>query len=219
MRPGVTVLQLDTHFPRIAGDVGSTDSYDCEIEIIRIPGASVAGVVTDRPDQIDVAPFVDALRAARGDVVVTSCGFLSYWQSHLAALIDRPFLSSSLIALDRLDDPETTAILTYDATRLGGVHLGGNSRFVRSIIGLNKDAHLRAVIGGDASTLDAAKAARETVDTVRAQTTKSLRTLVLECTNLPPYKGALAAAFDVEIIDILTEIEAVRPKSIRPAFL
>ena len=89
---------------------------------------------------------------------------------------------------------------------------------MRSIIGLNQDAHLRAVIGGDASTLDAAKAARETVDTVRAQTTNSLRTLLLECTNLPPYKGALAAAFDVQIIDILTEIEAVRPKSIRPAF-
>ena len=215
---GVTVLQLDTHFPRIAGDVGSTDSYACEVEIIRIKGASVAGIVTDRPDQIDIAPFEAALKAAKGDVIVTSCGFLSFWQDHLAELIDRPFISSSLIALDRLDDPDSTAILTFDATRLGPTHLGRNARFAPCIIGLDSDAHLRAVIGGDEPELDAEKAARETVETVRGQTT-ALQTLVLECTNLPPYKRALAAAFDVKIIDILTEIEAVRPKSIRPEFL
>ncbi|MFT6022084.1 MAG: hypothetical protein ACI9PY_000189 [Ascidiaceihabitans sp.] len=219
MRPGVTVLQLDTHFPRVAGDVGSADSYACEIEVLRVTGASVGGIVTDRPDQIDIAPFEAALRAARGDVIVTSCGFLSYWQAHLAALVDRPFIASSLGALDRLDDPDSTAILTYDATRLGAAHLGQNQRFAPCIIGLDKTAHLRAVIGGDARTLDQDKAARETVATVQAQTTNALRTLVLECTNLPPYKSALAAAFDVDIIDILTEIEAVRPKSIRPAFL
>lgn len=219
MRPGVTLLQIDTHFPRIAGDVGSVDSYDCDIEVIRIKGTSVTGIVTDRPQDIDITPFVDALRIARGDVVVTSCGFLSYWQTHLAALIDRPFISSSLNALDRLSDPETTAILTYDATRLGTVHLGANARFAPSIIGLEADSHLRAVIGGNAHALDASIAARETVATVRARTTDTLRTLVLECTNLPPYKGALKDAFDVEIIDILTEIEAVRPRSINPAFL
>ena len=135
---GVTVLQLDTHFPRIAGDVGSTDSYTCEVEIIRIKGASVAGIVTDAPDQIDITPFESALKAARGDVIVTSCGFLSYWQAHLEALVDRPFISSSLVALDRLDDPETTAILTYDATRLGPAHLGHNARFASCIIGLEE---------------------------------------------------------------------------------
>jgi hypothetical protein len=219
MRPGVTVLQLDTHFPRIAGDVGSTDSYACEAEVIRISGASVAGIVTDRPDQIDITPFETALKAAKGDVIVTSCGFLSYWQTHLGTRVDRPFISSSLVALDRLDDPASTAILTYDAARLNHAHLGNNARFAPCIIGLGQDAHLRAVIGGDEPELDADKAARETVETVRARTNSALQTLVLECTNLPPYKRALAAAFDVKIIDILTEIEAVRPKSIRPEFL
>jgi hypothetical protein len=221
MRPAVTVLQLDTHFPRIAGDVGARETYVDEVEVFRINGASVAGIVTSDPSLIDIAPFEAALKAAKGDVVVTSCGFLSFWQAHLAALCDRPFIGSSLIALDRLTDhaPETLAVLTFDATKLGAAHLGQNTRFAPSIIGLDPNAHLRGVIGGDIATLNAAQAARETVATVQVQTTSALKTLLLECTNLPPYKPALRAAFDVQIIDILTEIERIRPNTIQPDFL
>jgi hypothetical protein len=221
MRPAVSVLQLDTHFPRIAGDVGSYETYVGDVEIIRVSGASVAGVVTGDPASIDIAPFEAALKAARGDVIVTSCGFLSYWQGYLETLTQRPFVSSSLGALDRLADRpiDGLAILTYDAAKLGASHLGKNARFAPCIIGLDPDAHLRAVIGGGATTLDAKRAAHETVETVRAQTTNALQTLLLECTNLPPYKDALRSAFDVEIIDILTEIERAKVGSIRPAFL
>ena len=88
-----------------------------------------------------------------------------------------------------------------------------------SIIGLNPNAHLRAVIGGDRAKLDIDRAARETVETVGAATTNQLEILLLECTNLPPYKGALRRAFDIEIIDILTQIERVRPRTVQPDFL
>ena len=45
------------------------------------------------------------------------------------------------------------------------------------------------------------------------------RALLLECTNLPPYKAALAARFDLEIFDILTLIHSVNPDIVDPAFL
>ncbi|MDC0136656.1 hypothetical protein OAI26_08460, partial [Sulfitobacter sp.] len=91
MIPRVTVLQLDTYFPRIAGDVGCEETYSRPPQIIRIGGASVGRIVTNRPQDIDIEPFVQALAHADGDIIVTSCGFLSYWQAHLAALTDRPF--------------------------------------------------------------------------------------------------------------------------------
>ncbi len=52
----VTVLQLDTDFPRIAGDVGCKESYARPPQIIRVKGASVGRIVTDRPQDIDIAP-------------------------------------------------------------------------------------------------------------------------------------------------------------------
>jgi hypothetical protein len=40
--PAVTVLQLDTSFPRIPGDVACPQTYLGEVEVIRIAQASVA---------------------------------------------------------------------------------------------------------------------------------------------------------------------------------
>ena len=45
------------------------------------------------------------------------------------------------------------------------------------------------------------------------------KALLLECTNLPPYKPALAARFGLEIFDILTLIDSVNPDIVDPAFL
>ena len=91
-RPALSVLMLDTAFPRIAGDVACPDSYREAVELIRVP-ARVADVVRADPEALDVAPWEDALARARGDVVTTSCGFLAPWQAHLAALADRPVLA------------------------------------------------------------------------------------------------------------------------------
>ena len=60
----ITLLQLDTHFPRIPGDVGSVDTYKCELEIIRVPNATVEQVVNANPSQIDLDPFFDAIDKA-----------------------------------------------------------------------------------------------------------------------------------------------------------
>jgi phosphoribosyl-ATP pyrophosphohydrolase len=123
--------------------------------------------------------------------------------------------------LDRLSGHnfEALSILTFDSAKLGTAHLGNNAHFAPLIIGLNPNAHLRTVISDDGAVIDIDRAGRETVETVRAATTNQLDTLLLECTNLPPYKGALRSAFDIEIIDILTEIERVRPHTIQPTFL
>ena len=76
----LTVLQLDTAFPRLPGDVASPDSYDCAIDIVTIPAATVKTIVTDHPDHIDISGFEAAIdlidrTADDNDVITTSCGF------------------------------------------------------------------------------------------------------------------------------------------------
>jgi len=222
MKPAVTVLQLDTHFPRVPGDVGCPDTYRDPVEIIRIPLAKVAQIVSNRPDLVDIAPFEDALGMAHGDIVVTSCGFLSYWQDHLAALTAKPFISSALIALkDLKNSHEASEVLTvtFDAKHLTTTHFGDNASFARTLIGLSDIMHLRDVIANDRPDLDGALAGREIAALVRAALQDSHRHLLLECTNLPPYKAAIRAETDLPITDILTCIEAARPGTIQPQFL
>jgi hypothetical protein len=211
MIPRVTVLQLDTDFPRIAGDVGCADSYARAPQIIRIKGADVGRIVTNRPQDIDIAPFEEALKRATGDIITTSCGFLSYWQEHLAALTDRPFVSSALTALETLSaqySPDQLRILTFDASSLGAQHLGMHPQYATSILGLSPDTHLRQVISQNRRALDPDRAGPQIASLLSAAQTNIHQHILLECTNLPPYRAAITAATGLPITDILSVIEA-----------
>lgn len=217
--PRVTVLQLDTRFPRVPGDVGCPETYTEPPQILTIPGATVARIVTPAPEGIDIAPFEAALARATGDVVVTSCGFLAPFQNRLAGRTDRPFIASSLSALQRLDvPPANLLILTFDASSLTPAHLGGRPDYLASVVGLPPDMHLRQVIAQGLGKLDTDRSARDVVALARSALRPHHRHILLECTNLPPYKAALREATGLPVTDILTLIEDAAPGSIRPEF-
>lgn len=219
MRPLVTILQLDTNFSRIAGDVGCVDTYIDPPEIMRVPKASVANIVTSDPESVDLEPFYTALAKAKGDIITTSCGFLAPFQDMLQARTQRPFIASSLQRLPNIT-PDKWRILTFDAptlTRL--LERNGGMHYSNQIIGLPENCHLREVISTDSETLNVAQATAEIADLWAANATPDIQHLLLECTNLPPYKPALRAIMNIPITDILTLIEDTRPGTIRPAFL
>lgn len=222
MAPTVSVLQLDTDFPRVPGDVGCPETYCENVEIIRISGATVGVIVSDRPDLIDIEPFEKAVRRATSDLIVTSCGFLSYWQDHLAALTEKSFVSSALTALDRLSliyEPGEVMILTFDDASLTPQHLRRHAKFAAGIVGLPKQMHLRQVISGNQVTIDIARATEELTSFIAANQRPHHKHLLLECTNLPPYKAQMQAVTGLPASDILTLIEAKQPRSIQPQFL
>jgi len=220
MRPALTILQLDTHFPRVPGDVACAETYQEEIEIIRIPAASVGRIVTDRPSSIDIAPFAEAVRRAQGKIIATSCGFLAHWQDHLQTSCTRPVIASALLALsDLASRGHRPSVLTFDAEKLQAGHPEVLSKYADQVIGLSPDMHLRQVIEGDATTFDQHRAETEITALVKDRVTSECQVLLLECTNLPPYKAALRHVFKGQIFDILTGIEAARPGTVRPRFL
>ena len=76
------------------------------------------------------------------------------------------------------------------------------------------------MIADDLPELDSARAEAEIIDLVAGlMAQRPVRALLLECTNLPPYKAALKKRFDVEIFDILTQIHLMNPDIVESAFL
>ena len=222
--PTLSLLQLDTHFPRIAGDVGSPETYRARLEPHVVPDLSVEKVITAAPRANDLAGVESILARARGDVITTSCGFLGIWQDRLADAAPAPFLASSLTGLPDLMEryaPEELAILTFDAATLTAPAFGPMlNGFAGPVIGLPSISHLRQVIANDETDLDRARAEAEIIDLVAGlMARRPVRALLLECTNLPPYKAALKKRFDIEIFDILTQIHLVNPDIVDPAFL
>ncbi len=202
--------------------MGCPDSYTGDVEILRIASASVSKIVSNQPDKIDMAPFERALQQASGDVIVTSCGFLSYWQAHLAIQTTKPFISSSLIALERLSDlynPGEILILTFDEHALTSQHLGVFSDYASGIVGLPEQMHLRQVISENRTDLNADLAAQELTHFIATQQQPQHKHLLLECTNLPPYKAQMKHVTGLPITDILTLIEARSPGAITSQFL
>uniref|UniRef100_UPI003F695D8D hypothetical protein n=1 Tax=Candidatus Puniceispirillum sp. TaxID=2026719 RepID=UPI003F695D8D len=170
----LTVLQLDTAFPRLPGDVASPDSYDCAIDIVTIPTATVKAIVTDYPDHTDISGFEAAIdlidrTADDDDVIATSCGFLCYWQKHLARRTRLPFVGSALIDMPRLQAQygQRLGILTFDAhTLTQPAYARTLAGFDGPIVGLPKTAHLRQVITQNAAHLDKQRAEAELIELV-----------------------------------------------------
>lgn len=220
----LSLLQLDTGFPRIAGDVGCRETFRAELDIHVLDDLSVARVVTPDPQADDMDRLGAVLSAAHGDVITTSCGFLSVWQDRLAARAPAPFVSSALHALPsilRRYESSELAILTFDAATLRAPAFAPSLHgFDGPITGLADGSHLKQVIADDLPRLDAARAEAEVTDLVAGLVARHRpKALLLECTNLPPYKPALAARFGLEIFDILTLIDSVNPDIVDPAFL
>ena len=217
------MLQLDTKFPRIPGDVGCAETFQCELEIIRVPAATVAKIVTARPDEIDLRPFEDAIASATGDLITTSCGFLAPHQARLAQACDAPFVASALCQLPELAarySPSQLGIITFDSEKLDAAHLPINcTDYAGSIYGLANDSHLRDVISNDKTDLDPEKATADVCAVAQHEIPNTIDAILLECTNLPPYKASLRRFKNVEIFDILTAIEARLPSAVNPRFL
>ena len=220
----VSVLQLDTRFCRVPGDVGCGDSYVNAPEIIRVPRTSVADVVSDQPNQIDLDPFLKAIEQAKGDVIVTSCGFLSPFQDQLQSVTHKPVIASVLNMLSDLKvmkGAERSSVLTFNAGRLVDAHFphpyhAGDFR----IVGLHPDNPLRQRIEGDVPDyFDPSDMQDAVMHDFAASTTPTTETVVLECTNLPPYKPQMRRNSDVRIVDILSAIEHIAPKTIAPQYL
>ena len=226
----LTVLQLDTRFPRIAGDVASPESYLEPVDIRIIPRASVDAVVSHHPECLDISGFEAALarinEAGNEGIVATSCGFLFYWQEHLAALTKRRLITSSLCCLEavcRKYDTSKTAIITFDADVLAStVYAPLMGDFDGAIIGLDHRHHLHQVISSDLPRLDSRRAEKELLAHLAGKLA-GIEAVILECTNLVPYKAALKEAFGVAVFDIMTCIDDVSPGLssglVKPAFI
>lgn len=215
----VGVIMLDTRFPRPPGDIGNPETFGGQAIYEIVPGAEANRVVrAGAPDPALLAPFVaarDRLVAAGAGLVATSCGFLVRFQDKLAAGCPVPVVASSLVALPELAARHgRVGVITIHAARLTPEYLAAAGAAADTPVeGVESGRELAQKLLGDAPELDLAAAARDVVEAgLRLQArVPGLAAVLLECTNMPPYRAALAAALGLPVFDILTVLEARAP--------
>ena len=230
----LVILQLDTHFPRIPGDIACKDTYQRPVGIQTIDRAQVASVVNADPNGLDISGFTAALasletigdtsKASKDQIISTSCGFMIYFQESFSKMTDKTFISSSLVALPelrrRFPDPEIM-VITFDADVLASpAYQPALDGFAGPVIGLEKWMHLYEVISQDLDELDFHKAELEMDQLITAALRCCpVKAIMLECTNLPPYKHVIRRHFTGEIIDCLSVLEAASPGLVKDQYL
>ena len=212
----LSVFQLDTNFPRFKGDVASRQTYSEDINIIKIDKSTVSKITQKAPQKSELVKFEHYVKHSREEVLTTSCGFLFYWQDHLQKLTKSRFISSSLCSLDHYRQiyPESEILIfTYNAENLlAMLNTVLKKPFKGYVLGLNKLQTLYRVITSDLNNCDYNKASYEVCRQLSDYLVgKNIKLLVLECTNLVPFKTSFKDFFSGEIVDILSLINNELP--------
>lgn len=201
------VLMLETRFPRPPGDVGHPASFQMPVRYRKVVGATAHRVVSAEGDWALLEPFVMAgcaLIEEGARALTTSCGFLVQFQQELQAALSVPVWSSALLKLPELDQP---GVITVNAQALGPGHLqAAGAPADTPIEGLRAGSHFQRTLLEDLETLDEAQAQAEVVDAAQRLVARcpQVQSLVLECTNMPPYAAAVTRATGRPVHHLMT---------------
>lgn len=207
------IMQLDTRFPRIPGDIGNPESYDFPVRIKVIPGASVRRVVV-QGDPALLTPFLQAARELEREgvfAITTSCGFLAPFQEEIARAVNVPVFLSSLIQipLAHTMTQRRIGIITANGATLKERHFRGAGvpeSIPLAIRGLHDKPAFTATILEDGETIDARQVEREVLEAAEELTAAypDIGAFVFECHNLAPYAPAIVKATGLPVFDIIS---------------
>lgn len=235
LRPGqaqfLGVVMLDTRFPRPVGDLGNPATWSVPVNVRVVRGIwpdkvvqSAAGLHAGRVGQAFVA-VVQALVRDGAAAVTTSCGFLVLLQKELQAGVRVPVITSSLMLLPKLLAAQPrVGVLTISAGKLGKEHLRAagvpRERLADVIVqGVDPKGEFAARILGNESELDLDRARHDVVAAAVALKARepALTDVVLECTNMPPYRAAVEEATGLKTWCLLDDERLLRPFRSAPA--
>ena len=216
----VGILMLDTRFPRIPGDMGNASTFPFPVLYHRVRGASPELVV--RQGQQELLPsFIEGARALEREgvrAVTTNCGFLAKFQTEVAASVSIPVFTSSLILVPlvhrMLPPKKAVGIMTVDASSLRPEHYAGAgiTKDIPTVVaGMETEKEFTRVMLDNELELDVEAARQEHLTVARrlVEAHPEIGAIVLECTNMPPYRAEIQALTGLPVFDITTLVRMV----------
>ena len=219
------VVMLDTQFPRPAGDIGHPSAFGVPTRRCIVTGAWPEKIVLSgaglRKGRV-VTPILKLIRTLEQDgakAITTSCGFLVLLQKEMQAAVKVPVITSSLLQLPALlVEHAKVGVLTISARKLGKEHLraaGVPRERIADVVVQGVDARSEFVmtILGNRSSMNIEQAGADVLAAAVAlkQREPSLQCVVLECTNMPPYRAAIEAATGLKTWALTDDPRLTRP--------
>ncbi|WP_170763322.1 aspartate/glutamate racemase family protein [Ruegeria lacuscaerulensis] len=209
----IGVLCLESYFPKPPGHIKNPSSLPFPVLYEMIDGVTVPKLLNNPTPEL-LEPFIKGAQRLEAEgvrAITGSCGFLALFQKELAAAVSVPVFASSLIqvplAFNMTGAP--VGILTADASALTQRHFEGvgAAGIPVAVKGLEETSEFAEVILRNTRTrMDTDLIESEVLNAVRnlKREAPEIRSLVLECTDLPPYASQIQQELKLPVFDLTT---------------
>lgn len=206
------ILMLDTSFYRPKGDIGNPETFPYPVAYQMVEKATVKRAVK-MSDSILIGSFIQSamhLQNKGVKAITTSCGFLALFQQEIQSQLHAPFYSSSLmqIPLVHMLSGGKVGVLTARRKSLTVNHLQSVMAHQTpvAIEGMDDMPAFTTAIVDETHALDMKKVSVEMKQAVTRllDNHPDVKAIVLECTNMPPYKRFIKEVTDLPVFDIVT---------------
>lgn len=222
----IGVIMFKGTAPRIAGDLGHADTLDVKVEYEIVHDVGFMDLIEANEDAKN-ALIVAAKRLEKKGVkaITGDCGLLSRYQNELASELEVPFFSSSLLLVPLVwtlqGQKGKIGIVTGHSQYLRREHLSGAdipASIPLVICGMEEEEEFRRVVIEGAPILDTEKMEQGLVNACSHMLTQNpdVRSIILECSNLPTYAHKLSEVFGLPVYDIVSLAKLVS-HAVKPA--
>jgi Asp/Glu/hydantoin racemase len=224
----IGILMLEARFPRIPGDMGNATTWDFPVLYKVVEKATPDAVVRKgNPGLLD--PFIEGAKELEREgvrAITTNCGFLAMFHCEMAAAVDVPVFTSSLMQVPlvsaMLKPTQKVGVITVHAESLTQRHLEavGVDRVPHVIMGTEGEEEFSRVLLDNELELDVEKSTKEMIRVARRMVSEDsdVGAIVLECTNMTPYAAAVQEEVGLPIFDIYTLVNMVYLAVVRDEF-
>ncbi len=211
----IGVLCLESYFPKPPGHIKNPSSLPFPVLYEMIDGVTVPTLLNNPSPEL-LAPFIEGAKRLEAEgvrAITGSCGFLALFQKELSAAVSVPVFASSLIqvplAFQMTGANAPVGVLTADGSALTPRHFEGvgASGVPVAVKGLEDTTEFAEVILRNTRTrMDTDLIETEVMDAARTLVLEApgIRSLVLECTDLPPYASRLQEELRLPVFDLTT---------------
>mgnify|MGYP000695129104 CR=1 FL=1 len=209
----IGVLSLESYFPKPPGHIKNPSSLPFTLTYEILHGITVPKLLNS-PSSDMLGPILEAARRLESQgvrAITGSCGFLALFQKDIAEAVSIPVFVSSLLQVP-LAYQMTRApvgVLTASAAALTDRHVAGAGAQGIPIVvqGLEDTEEFASVIlRNERNGMDLAEIKREVLAAGRRliERAPNVGTIVLECTDLPPYAHDLQLELKRPVFDLTT---------------
>ncbi len=209
----VGILMLDTKWPRPPGDTGNASTWPFPVLYKVVSGATARVVVHEQGKGLGPAFLQAAAELVKdgADGITTTGGFLAIFQKELAAHVNVPVASSSLMQIplvqSLLPPGKRVGVLSVHGGRITPDHWDAvGAPHDTPVMGTENGSEFTRVMLNDEIELDYEAAGRDILEAgetlLRAH--PEVGAIVCENHNMAPYARALNARLRVPIFTVYT---------------